>query len=112
MVLASLTSFMVSLTANVDTAFFHAASQQVLQFMNSCLLTYMGHAAVRFVLNDIFSGLRADDRQKLLHVSCRHQLLPKGTEQRQPMMSSHLWSQMLAGRRWACCSVCIRGDCL
>ena len=27
------------------------------------------YAAVRFVLNDIFSGLRADDRQKLLHVS-------------------------------------------
>ena len=26
-------------------------------------------AAVRFVLNDITSGLRPDDRQKLLHVS-------------------------------------------
>ena len=30
---------------------------------------YVANAAVRFVLNDIFSGLRADDRQKLLHVS-------------------------------------------
>lgn len=33
--------------------------------VNLCL----SDAAVRFVLNDIFSGLRADDRQKLLHVS-------------------------------------------
>ena len=32
----------------------------------------MGIAAVRFVLNDVFSGLRADDRQKLLHVSSSH----------------------------------------
>ncbi|DBB00026.1 hypothetical protein WJX77_003476 [Trebouxia sp. C0004] len=31
--------------------------------------------AVRFVLNDIFSGLRADDRQKLLHEGAGHAVL-------------------------------------
>lgn len=36
----------------------------------------MGNAAVRFVLNDVFSGLRADDRQKLLHVSCNQFNIP------------------------------------
>lgn len=31
--------------------------------------------AVRFVLNDVFSGLRADDRQKLLHEGAGHAVL-------------------------------------
>ena len=61
MVLASPTSFTVKCRfwPGMSTA------MSMVMAVNLCL----SDPAVRFVLNDIFSGLRADDRQKLLHVS-------------------------------------------
>ena len=103
---------MVSLLAALGTAFLRNAFKQMLKPIIATCNLY-GHAAVRFVLNDVFSGLRADDRQKLLHVSCNQPNTPAsvhGNRRVFLLKLSSLSAEMLAGRRWACCAVSICRD--
>ena len=80
-------------TFSTVSILFHCLSEVIGILIKTAYLCFADfRAAIRFVLNDIFTTLRAEDRQKLLHVSAQSNFCPQLSCLRKAWLSGSMHS--------------------